>query len=119
MSRPAREKLTGKQKQAAYLYAIETKTQRDIASEVGVSEQTMCKWVKDPRFMNEVDRLLREEWRDSCRELQKIMISKGRKGDFRALEYVLSSNGYKAPDQVIIDSDTIRVSIEDDEFEVE
>lgn len=109
-----RTELTAKQKKAAYLYAIELKTMKEISTIIGVSEQSLCKWKKKDLFKEEVDALLKEEWRESCKSLQKKMIEKAKKGDFRSLEYVLNSNGYKAPEEVVIESDIIKVTIDDD-----
>ena len=109
-----RTELSAKQKQAAFLYAIELKTMKEISSIIDISEQSLCKWKKDPMWQEEVDRILKEEWRDSCKSLQKIMINKAKDGDFKSLEYVLSSNGYKAPEQVIMTEKTINITIDED-----
>ena len=106
--------LTPQQKKAAYLMAIELKTNKEIAAEVGISETTMSKWKHNPLFQEEVDRLLKEEWRDACKELQKIMVAKARKGEFKPLAYVLDSNGYQAPAEVVVEQKTIEVNIEDE-----
>lgn len=117
MARPARKLLTAKQQKAAYMHAIELKGTGEIAEAVGVSPQSVSKWKSDPRWQAEVDRLLKEEWRESCKELQKIMIAKARKGEYKPLEYVLNSNNYAAPERVEVEQKTITVSIDEDEDE--
>lgn len=119
MSRARRDELTAKQKQAAYMYAIDLKQVQEIAEALNVSRQSIWKWKNDPIWQAEVNRLLKEEWREACKELQKIMVSKAQKGEFKALEYVLNSNGYKAPEEVVIDKKTISVSIDTDEEDEE
>lgn len=110
-----RTELTAKQVKAAYMYAIELKSFNDISAELGVSRQSLWKWKNDPRWQKEVDRILKEEWREACKSLQKKMIKKAEDGEFKALEYVLNSNGYKAPEVVEVAQKTISVSITDDE----
>ena len=118
MSKGPRKTLTARQKRGAYMHAIELKTGKEIAAECGVSEQSVCAWKKNELWQAEVDRLLKEEWKDACKELQKIMIKKARKDeDFKALEYVLNSNGYKAPEEFSIEQKTITVSIDEDDEE--
>lgn len=114
MGRKARIGLSAKQKKAAYLYAIELKTQKEISDILKISEQSICAWKKKPEWNEEIDRLLKEEWKESCKKLQKKMIDKADRGDFRALEYVLNSNGYKAPEELVVENKTINVTIEDD-----
>lgn len=110
-----RTELTAKQVKAAYMYAIELKSFNDISAELGVSRQSLWKWKNDPRWQKEVDKILKEEWREACKSLQKKMIKKAEDGEFKALEYVLNSNGYKAPEVVEVAQKTISVSITDDE----
>lgn len=117
IGRPKRKSLTGKQVKAAYLYAIELKSQKEIAEALGVSEQSVCAWKKNELWQAEVDRILKEEWKESCKELQKIMIAKARKGEYKPLEYVLNSNNYAAPERVEVEQKTITVSIDDDDDE--
>lgn len=115
MSKAPRKTLSARQMKGVYLHAIELKNGKEIAAECGVSEQSVCKWKKNPLWQEEVDKLLKEEWRESCKSLQKKMIEKAEKGEYKALEYILNSNGYSQPQEININSDTIKVTI-DDEF---
>ena len=117
MSKAPRKQLTARQKRGAYMHAIELKTGKEIAAECGVSEQSVCAWKKNPLWQAEVDRLLKEEWREACKELQKLMIKKARGEDFKALAYVLDSNGYQAPTEFKVEQKTIEVTIDDEEDE--
>ena len=117
MSKAPRKQLTARQKRGAYMHAIELKSGKEIAAECGVSEQSVCAWKKNPLWQAEVDRLLKEEWREACKELQKIMISKARKGEYKPLEYVLNSNNYAAPERVEVEQKTINVYIDEEDDE--
>ena len=117
MGRARKDELTAKQKQAAYMYAIDLKQVQEIAEALNISRQSIWKWKQDPMWQAEVDRILKEEWRESCKELQKIMIAKAKKGEYKPLEYVLNSNRYAAPERVEIEQKTIEVTIDEDEEE--
>jgi uncharacterized protein YjcR len=115
MSKAPRKELTARQKRGAYMHAIELKTGKDIAETLGVSEQSVSKWKHNPLWQAEVDRLLKEEWREACKELQKLMIKKARGEDFKALAYVLDSNGYQAPTEFKVEQKTIEVTIDEED----
>lgn len=117
MSKAPRKELTARQKRGAYMHAIELKTGKEIAAACGVSEQSVSAWKHNPLWQAEVDRLLKEEWKEACKELQKIMIAKARKGEYKPLEYILNSNNYAAPERVEIEQKTIEVTIDEDEEE--
>ena len=48
--------LSEKQIQCINLMAIENKTQKQIAKELKVTEQTICNWKKDKEFKNEIEK---------------------------------------------------------------
>ena len=48
---------TEKRKAAALLLSTGTKTQREVCTEINITEKTMCEWRKRPEFLGEIDRL--------------------------------------------------------------
>ncbi len=51
--------LNKKQKKCLELMAIGELSQKEIANQIKVSEQTICNWKKDKEFITELDLLIR------------------------------------------------------------
>lgn len=66
-------------------------------------------------FKEALDKRLKEEWADARRNAQQQMINLSNNGDYRATAYILDANGYSVPQQIEISTNTIRVTIDDDE----
>ena len=71
-----------------------------LAEELGVNRNTIRVWKKQPEFQAELDRRLKEKWRDSERMAMDMMQNLALKGNFHANKYILDSLGY-APAQRI------------------
>ena len=90
-------------------------TQREIAESVGISEVQLCKLRrKNAGFKALLDERLRETWADSRRVAQKTMIKLAEEGDFQASKYILDSAGYAAPQEINLNANVIKVTVEDD-----
>lgn len=86
-----------------------------IAERLGVHYRTIHNYMNSPIFQEKLEEELKKEWKDARRIAQKRMIEKAENGNMRALEYILSSNGYQAPTTIEVNQNTIRVSIEDND----
>ena len=51
--------------------AIENKTQKQIAKELKVTEQTICNWKKDKEFKNEIEKNIKENFGSLALDAQK------------------------------------------------
>lgn len=71
-----------------------------LAEQLGINNKTVGVYKKNPEFQAELDRRLKEKWKESERIAQETMIRLATKGDFKASQYILNSLGY-APAQKI------------------
>ena len=85
------------------------------AERLGVHYRTIHNYMNSPVFQEKLEEELKKEWKDARRIAQKRMIEKAESGNMRALEFILSSNGYQAPTQIEVNQNTIRVSIEEND----
>ena len=88
---------------------------QEVADRLGVHYRTMHNYTNSPVFQEKLEEELKKEWKDARRIAQKRMIEKAENGNMRALEFILSSNGYQAPTTIEVNQNTIRVSIEENE----
>ena len=86
-----------------------------IAERLGVHYRTIHNYMNSPIFQEKLEEELKKEWKDARRIAQKRMIEKAENGNMRALEYILSSNGYQAPQQIEVNQNTIKVTIEEND----
>lgn len=106
--------LTKKMRTAAQAHANDPfKTDKQIAQEVGASTVSMCRWRKSAEWNEYVDSLMKNRWKEAGKKAQQKMEQLMEDGDFKAVQYILDSAGYKATEQLEINT-TIKVSIEDD-----
>ena len=113
--RPMNITLTPKMKRGIeYLMAHPSATQQEIADFVGCSIATVRKWKYHPLYTEEFEKRLEEEWRDYRLSAQKKMKELADNGDYRAVAYILDSNGYSAPQQIEVNSNVITVSLLDE-----
>jgi len=83
------------------------------ARECGVPNSTYFDWKKKGEFTAELDRRLKELWKDSERLAVETMLSLCREGRFDATKYILDNLGYKAVDKIQADVNTeINISID-------
>lgn len=82
------------------LLANPMETDVKLAEELGINRNTVREWKKKPEFQEEYRARLAEKWRDSELMAMEVMQTLAREKDFRAVKYLLDSQGY-APAQKI------------------
>ena len=70
------------------------------ARECGVPNSTYFDWKKKGDFTIELDRRIKEKWKDAERLATEQMINLCAKGDYAATKYILDNLGYKPTDRV-------------------
>ena len=102
--------LSEKQIQCINLMVIENKTQKQIAKELKVTEQTICNWKKDKEFKNEIEKNIKENFGslalDAQKELKKLLKSSNEYIKMQAVKDILDRAGYKPVERREIKDDT-------------
>lgn len=98
--------LTEKQKKCIILMITTNKTQKQIAKEIQISENSICEWKKDKEFKDELQRQMRENFGslavEAQKELKKLLKSKNENVKMQAIKDVLDRAGYKPQEKVNI-----------------
>ena len=97
-----------------FIVANPNLSQTELSEKMGVSRISIINWMNSPLFKEALEERLKEVWKDSVKIAQKTMIDLAMNGNRQAAEYILSSNGYLAPQQIELNQNTIKVSIEDE-----
>ena len=85
------------------------------ARECGIPNSTYFDWKKKGEFTAELDRRIKEQWKDSERLAVDTMIMLCQSGEYSAAKYILDNLGYKPVDKVQADISTnITINIEDE-----
>lgn len=96
------------------------KTQKQIAREIQVSENTICEWKKDEEFKNEIQKQMKENFGslaiEAQQKLKKLLNSKNENIQMQAIKDVLDRAGYKPVEKTEI-SGTSMVQLVDDVHE--
>ena len=71
-----------------------------VAELIGVCRKTLYHWRHNELFKNELDKRLKDRWKDSERLAVDTMINLCRAGDFKAAKYMLDSLGYEAEKKI-------------------
>lgn len=102
--------LNEKQIQCINLMVIENKTQKQIANELKITEQTICNWKKDKEFKDEIEKNIKENFGslalDAQKELKKLLKSKNEYIRIQAVKDILDRAGYKPVEKREIKDDT-------------
>ena len=102
--------LSEKQIQCINLMVIENKTQKQIAKELNITEQTICNWKKDKEFKNEIEKNIKENFGslalDAQKELKKLLKSNNEYIKMQAVKDILDRAGYKPVERREIKDDT-------------
>ena len=102
--------LSEKQIQCINLMVIENKTQKQIAKELNITEQTICNWKKDKEFKNEREKNIKENFGslalDAQKELKKLLKSNNEYIKMQAVKDILDRAGYKPVERREIKDDT-------------
>ena len=96
--------------QCINLMVIENKTQKQIAKELKITEQTICNWKKDKEFKNEIENNIKENFGslalDAQKELKKLLKSNNEYIKMQAVKDILDRAGYKPVERREIKDDT-------------
>ena len=96
-----RKELSAKQLEAIQVLMDNPDLPYEAAAEmIGVARKTLYNWRHSDLFKEELDRRLKERWKDSERLAIDTMINLCRSGDFRAAKYMLDSLGYEAEKKI-------------------
>lgn len=95
--------LTEKQIKCINLIITESKTQKQIAKEINITEKTICEWKKDKEFKEEIQKQMKENFGslaiEAQQELKKLLKSKNENVKIQAIKDVLDRAGYKPIDK--------------------
>ena len=83
-----------------YMLANPNKPATVCARECGVPNSTYFNWKQKGEFQEELDRRIKEKWKDSERLATETMINLCTKGEYAAAKYILDNLGYKPTDRV-------------------
>ena len=106
MNKSASESRTRKTLSAKQLEAIEflmdnpDLSYEAAAETLGIARKTLYNWRHNELFKNEMDRRLKDRWKDSERLAIDTMINLCKIGDFKAAKYILDSLGYEAEKKI-------------------
>lgn len=109
--------LNRKQKKCLELMAIGELNQKEIATEIKVSEQTICNWKKDIEFMNELETLIKVSIQSVAAKAFKTQVNlldaKSEMVKYMVAKDILDRAGLKPADKVDV-TGNIPVVIHDD-----
>ncbi|OKZ78165.1 MAG: hypothetical protein BHW01_02015 [Clostridium sp. 27_14] len=98
------------EKQMQCINLMENKTQKQIAKELKITEQTICNWKKDKEFKNEIENNIKENFGslalDAQKELKKLLKSNNEYIKMQAVKDILDRAGYKPVERREIKDDT-------------
>ncbi len=101
--------LTAKQKKCVELLVSGEMTQKEIAKQIKVSEQTICNWKKDEEFIGEYDSLMRvciQSFAAKAFQTQKKLLeAKSEMVRYMVSKDILDRAGFKPIEKVEVDTD--------------
>lgn len=96
--------MTDKQEKCIKLMVTTSKTQKQIAKEIEVSEKTICEWKKQKEFKDEIDKNIKENFSslaiDAQKELKKLLKSNNEYIKMQAVKDILDRAGYKPTERI-------------------
>lgn len=91
--------LSEKQQKCIILMITTNKTQKQIAKEIQISENSICEWKKDKEFKDEIQKQMRENFGslaiEAQQKLKKLLKSKNEYIQIQAIKDILDRAGYK------------------------
>lgn len=109
--------LSEKQQKCIFLMISTNKTQKQIAKEIQISENSICEWKKDKEFKDEIQRQMKENFgslaMEAQRELKNLLKSRNENVKMQAIKDVLDRAGYKPTEKLDV-AGAIPVVIQDD-----
>lgn len=102
------------------LMITDSKTQKQIAKEINITEKTICEWKKDREFKEEIQKQMKENFSslaiDAQKQLGKLLRSKNENVKMQAIKDVLDRAGYKPIEKTEV-SGGYTVELVDDVYE--
>ncbi len=99
-----------KQQKCINLMIATNKTQKQIAQEIQVNENTITNWKKDKEFIKAIEQNIKENFSslalDAQKELKKLLKSKNEYIKIQAVKDVLDRAGFKPIEKREIKDDT-------------
>ena len=90
----------------------------ELARQIGINRNTVREWKNKPEFQEELRMRLAEKWKDAELMAMETMQTLAREKDFRAVKYILDSQGYAPVQKIEADVKTdIVINIGEDEDE--
>lgn len=91
--------LNEKQQKCIILMVTSGKTQKQIAKEIQISENTISEWKRNKEFKEEIQKQMRENFGslaiEAQQKLKKLLNSKNENIQIQAIKDVLDRAGYK------------------------
>ena len=104
--------LKPKQKQMAELMVLEPSlTNREYAKRISVDEKTLYKWKKIPEFQDYIHELCQQHFKSMERLAMKKLKEQVENDNWKAIEYLLNGNGYRAKEEIDVSSSDININI--------
>ena len=109
--------LNEKQQKCIILMVTTGKTQKQIAKEIQISENTICEWKKDKEFKEEIKSQMKENFGslaiEAQQKLKQLLKSKNESIQMQAIKDVLDRAGYKPIEKTEMTT-TSKVELVDD-----
>lgn len=102
--------LNEKQQKCIILMITTNKTQKQIAKEIQISENTISEWKKDEEFKEEIRSQMKDNFGslaiEAQQELKKLLKSKNDNVKIQAIKDILDRAGYKPAERHEINDNT-------------
>ena len=96
--------LTEKQQKCISLMISTNKTQKEIAKEIKISENSICDWKKNKEFNVEIERQMKENFGalaiEAQKELRSLLKSRNDNVRMQAVKDILDRAGYKPKESI-------------------
>lgn len=102
--------LSVEQMKCITLMVADNKTQKQIAKELNITEQTICNWKKQPEFREEIEKQIKNNFSllaiEAQKGLSKLLKTKNTNVRMQAIKDVLDRAGFKPVERREITDDT-------------
>ncbi len=109
--------LNEKQQKCIILMVTSSKTQKQIAKEIQISENTISEWKRNKEFKEEIQKQMRENFGslaiEAQQKLKKLLNSKNENIQIQAIKDVLDRAGFKPVEKAEITAES-KVELVDD-----
>lgn len=104
--------LNEKQQKCIILMVTSGKTQKQIAKEIQISENTISEWKRNKEFKEEIQKQMRENFGslaiEAQQKLKKLLNSKNENIQIQAIKDVLDRAGFKPVEKAEITAATLQ-----------